>query len=236
MSAAPVCSPRATPSQADFPQLEFHGLHARYEDGIRRHRQRPADSCSSFSAAPSAISTTPTFRAFSAPCRRPWDRTIISCSAPTGSKPVKILEDAYNDSRGVTAEFILNVFRNINRLLESNFDLDKMRYHSWFNPEWQQIEMYAVANARHEIRFPSVGSAFQWQQRRKNSRGDQPQIRPQRLQEQLRFFGLPPVRAPHRSERMVFRSALLKKSNPDGRFRRETFERLERFEPNLPAG
>ena len=40
-------------------------------------------------------------------------------------KPVKILEDAYNDRRGLTAEFILNVFRNINRLLKSNFALDK---------------------------------------------------------------------------------------------------------------
>ena len=61
-------------------------------------------------------------------------------------KAVKILEDAYNDSRGITAEFIFNVFRNINRLLKSNFDLDKMRYESGFNRDWQQIEMYAVAN------------------------------------------------------------------------------------------
>jgi hypothetical protein len=86
---------------------------------------------------------------------------ISSCSAPTGSKPVDILENAYNDSRGVTAEFILNVFRHINRRLKSNFDLSKMRYDSRFNAEWRRIEMYAVARRRSgQSFFPPPIAAF----------------------------------------------------------------------------
>jgi uncharacterized SAM-dependent methyltransferase len=39
-----------------------------------------------------------------------------------------------------------------------------MRYHSWYNPEWQQIEMYAVSNAAQEIRFPSFNTSFRWEE------------------------------------------------------------------------
>jgi L-histidine Nalpha-methyltransferase len=108
-------------------------------------------------------------------------------------KPVKLLEDAYNDSRGITAAFILNVFHNINRLLKSNFELTKMRYQSWFNHDWQQIEMYAVANERQHIVFPDLDSAFDWQKDEKILVEISRKFEPQRLQQQLRFFGLTPV-------------------------------------------
>jgi len=108
-------------------------------------------------------------------------------------KPVDILESAYNDSRGITAEFILNVFRNLNRLLNSNFDLNKMRYHSWFNPEWRRIEMYAVAKEEQEIIFPAADSGFHWQKQEQILVEISRKFDPLRLQEQLRFFDLAPV-------------------------------------------
>ena len=44
-----------------------------------------------------------------------------------------------------------------------NFARDNMRYYSRYNPEWQRIEMYAVARARQDIRFADIAAAFQWQ-------------------------------------------------------------------------
>jgi uncharacterized SAM-dependent methyltransferase len=85
------------------------------------------------------------------------------------------------------------VFHNINRLLKSNFDLGKMRYHSWFNPDWQQIEMYAVANQAHEVCFAEPGRSFHWRKDEKILVEISRKFEPQRLQEQLRFFGLRPV-------------------------------------------
>jgi uncharacterized SAM-dependent methyltransferase len=108
-------------------------------------------------------------------------------------KNSKVLENAYNDSRGITREFILNAFDHINRLLESNFQRAKMRYHSWFNPEWQQIEMYAVAVEEHEIEFPTVGASFRWRKDEKILVEISRKFDPVRLQEQLRFFGLSPI-------------------------------------------
>lgn len=178
--------------QADFPQMEFHGLHARYEEAIAAiDLELPTlfvflgGTIGNFNH-----SDFPRFfRALSA-AMGPNDFLLLGADR---IKPAKILEAAYDDSHGVTAEFILNVFHNINRLLKSNFDLGKMRYHSCFNPDWHQIEMYAVANERHEIRFPEADSAFVWQKDEKILVEISRKFDPQRLQEQLRFFGLLPV-------------------------------------------
>ena len=40
----------------------------------------------------------------------PWAPTTFSCSARIEPKDIKVLERAYADSQGLTAEFILNVF------------------------------------------------------------------------------------------------------------------------------
>jgi uncharacterized SAM-dependent methyltransferase len=124
-------------------------------------------------------------------------------------KSTDVLEKAYNDSRGITAEFILNVFRNINRLLGSNFNLDKMRYHSWFNPEWRQIEMYAVTTDSQAIRFPTVDTSFQWERQEKILVEISRKFDPLRLQEQLGFFDLQPIA--HFSDAQEWFSVLLLK-------------------------
>ena len=178
--------------QAAFPEIEFHGLHARYEDGFRAiDKDLPTlfvflgSSIGNFN-----LTEFPRFFRALTGAMGPGDFLLLGADR---LKPVNILEAAYNDSGGVTAEFILNVFRNINRLLQSNFDLSKIRYHSWFNPEWRRIEMYGVAAEPQEIRFPAPESAFHWQKEEKILVEISRKFDPQRLQEQLRFFGLRPL-------------------------------------------
>lgn len=178
--------------RAAFPRIEFHGLHARYEEAIRAIDQEVPTLFVFLGSTIGNFNHTDFprfFRALSA-AMGPNDFLLLGADRV---KPAKVLEAAYNDSRGITAEFILNVFRNINRLLRSNFDLGKMRYHSWFNPDWQQIEMYAVAKESHEVRFPDSACAFHWRKDEKILVEISRKFEPQRLQEQLRFFGLRPV-------------------------------------------
>ena len=178
--------------QRDFPQIEFHGVHSRYEDGFSAIEKSLPTLFVFLGSTIGNFNHTDFprfFRALSA-AMGPHDYLLLGADRV---KETKLLEDAYDDSRGTTAEFILNVFRNINRLLQSNFDLDKMRSHSWFNPEWRQIEMYAVATDPQEIRFPSVGAAFQWHKDEKILVEISRKFEPSRLKEQLGFFGLTPV-------------------------------------------
>jgi dimethylhistidine N-methyltransferase len=60
-------------------------------------------------------------------------------------KETSILEAAYNDREGVTAEFNLNLLRRINRELDGDFDLDEFEHTARFNPAESRIEMHLVS-------------------------------------------------------------------------------------------
>jgi L-histidine Nalpha-methyltransferase len=176
----------------DFPGIEFHGIHARYQEGFSAVEWNLPTLFVFLGSSIGNFNHTEFprfFRALTA-AMGPKDYLLLGADRV---KRAKLLEDAYNDSRGLTAEFILNSFLNINRLLGGNFDLAKMRYHSWFNPEWQQIEMYGVATAPQAIHFPRAAAGFQWHAGEKILVEISRKFDPNRLQEQLRFFGLIPV-------------------------------------------
>ena len=56
-------------------------------------------------------------------------------------KDKKILESAYDDSKGTTAKFNLNVLSRINDELDADFDLDNFSHYSIYNESDQRIEM-----------------------------------------------------------------------------------------------
>ena len=57
-------------------------------------------------------------------------------------KPQAQLGAAYNDSRGVTAEFNLNLLARINRELKGDFRLENFRHRAFYNAKEGRIEMH----------------------------------------------------------------------------------------------
>lgn len=66
-------------------------------------------------------------------------------------KDKAILERAYNDSQGVTAEFNLNVLRHLNREFGATFDLEKFSHRAIYNVEAGRIEMYLDSLAEQSV-------------------------------------------------------------------------------------
>lgn len=60
-------------------------------------------------------------------------------------KSTRILEAAYNDGKGVTAQFNLNILNHVNSLTNANFDVCRFRHHAFYNVERQRIEMHLVS-------------------------------------------------------------------------------------------
>ena len=178
--------------QKQFPQLEFHGLHSRYEQGFAAIDRNLPTLFVFLGSTVGNFNRTDFPRFFHALSAAMGPNDYLLLGVDRVKEP-KLLEDAYHDSQGITAQFILNVFCNINRVMNSNFDLEKMRYYSWFNPEWRQIEMYAITAAPQEIRFSSVGAAFQWQRDERILVEISRKFDPDRLQAQLGFFNLTPI-------------------------------------------
>lgn len=55
------------------------------------------------------------------------------------------LEKAYNDSKGITAMFNLNILRNINNILNADFDLEQWSHLAYYNEQEGRIEMHLIS-------------------------------------------------------------------------------------------
>jgi L-histidine N-alpha-methyltransferase len=64
-------------------------------------------------------------------------------------KDPRVLEAAYDDAEGVTAEFNRNVLRVLNRELQADFDPDDFEHVAMFDPEHEWIEMRLRARREH---------------------------------------------------------------------------------------
>jgi dimethylhistidine N-methyltransferase len=63
-----------------------------------------------------------------------------------------VLNAAYNDADGVTAQFNRNVLTRINRELGADFNLDAFEHHAFFNRELSRIEMHLASVKRQKVR------------------------------------------------------------------------------------
>ena len=60
-------------------------------------------------------------------------------------KDSRILEAAYNDNQGITAQFNLNILEHLNWRFDGNFNLSKFQHKSFYHQEKSQIEMHLVS-------------------------------------------------------------------------------------------
>lgn len=89
----------------------------------------------------------------------PTDRLLLGVDL---KKDAALLEAAYNDGAGVTAEFNRNLLRVLNRELGADFDLAAFEHRALYLPVPGRIEMHLVSTKRQSVVIPSVG-AFDFQ-------------------------------------------------------------------------
>ena len=75
-------------------------------------------------------------------------------------KDARLLEAAYNDGKGVTAAFNLNLLERINREVGADFDMDSFRHHAFYNRPFGRIEMHLVSRHRQVVRVAGVEIPF----------------------------------------------------------------------------
>jgi dimethylhistidine N-methyltransferase len=71
-----------------------------------------------------------------------------------------VLEAAYDDALGVTAAFNLNLLRNLNRLVGTDFDPRDWRHVAFFNERDSRIEMHLECVREVDVRWPGGGRTF----------------------------------------------------------------------------
>jgi L-histidine N-alpha-methyltransferase len=85
---------------------------------------------------------------------RPDDRFLLGADL---RKDPAVIERAYNDRQGVTAEFNLNVLRVLNRELGADFDLAAFEHRAFYDRALHRIEMHLVSTDDQVVDIPGVG-------------------------------------------------------------------------------
>ena len=73
-----------------------------------------------------------------------------------------VLNAAYNDAQGVTADFNYNLLTRINNELGADFDVEQFRHHAFYNAGNGRIEMHLVSET--EQRVTIAGQAFDFEE------------------------------------------------------------------------
>ena len=66
-------------------------------------------------------------------------------------KKIEILENAYNDKSGYTAEFNTNVLKRLNKEFSANFNFSEFRHNAFFNKSKSRIEMHLISNINQSV-------------------------------------------------------------------------------------
>jgi len=76
-------------------------------------------------------------------------------------KDAAILDAAYNDAAGVTARFTNNYFVRMNKELGSDVDIDHVQHVANWNPDREQIEIFARFETTQRIRVEPLDRVFE---------------------------------------------------------------------------
>ncbi len=68
-------------------------------------------------------------------------------------KDIKILEDAYNDAKGITADFNKNMLTHLNNLIHTNFDINNYKHKAVWVEDKGAIEMRLYSKNQHTIKL-----------------------------------------------------------------------------------
>ena len=79
-------------------------------------------------------------------------------------KDKKILENAYDDSQGITAKFNLNILSRINDELDADFILNNFKHVAKYNEKDQRIEMYLQSLVNQSVIISKANLSFKLKQ------------------------------------------------------------------------
>ncbi|HEX6626788.1 MAG TPA: L-histidine N(alpha)-methyltransferase, partial [Gemmatimonadaceae bacterium] len=84
----------------------------------------------------------------------PADRFLLGADL---IKDSDVIDRAYNDSKGVTAAFNLNILERLNRELGADFPIAEFKHRAFYNGAQHRVEMHLIARTPQKVTIPEIG-------------------------------------------------------------------------------
>ncbi len=146
----------------DFPQTKITAIVADYTHAFSLPELGPNNSLAKHVFFPGS-----TIGNFTPSAARAFLRGVHELATPGGllvgvdlKKSPEILNAAYNDRKGVTAAFNLNLLARLNREFDANFNLDLFQHHAFYNEKEGRIEMHLLSLVAQTVTIAGRRVAF----------------------------------------------------------------------------
>ncbi|MDR4506394.1 MAG: L-histidine N(alpha)-methyltransferase [Candidatus Scalindua sp.] len=135
-----------------YPDLEITAVAAHYDEGLDQLKTQ-GDQAKLITWLGSSVGNLDRSEAVQLLNRiqeftLPNDRLLIGIDL---KKDRDLLEKAYDDEQGVTAEFNLNLLARINHELGGDFNLEKFHHDVTYNEKIGRVEMYLTSNCDQKV-------------------------------------------------------------------------------------
>jgi len=145
----------------EYPGLRVHGIVCDYETHLERVPREEGALIAFLGGTIGNFRPGPrrSFLARIATLMYPGDRFLLGTDLV---KDTAVLEAAYNDSAGITAEFNKNVLHVLNRELDANFDPDQFEHVAFFDAdnEWIDIRLRSLTEQFIDLKALDMRSHF----------------------------------------------------------------------------
>lgn len=140
----------------EFPWLRIRAIEGDFADArLARQLDLPTEKLLFFPGSTIGNFTPEAAAAFLARAREivgPQGKALVGVDLV---KDAAVLDLAYNDPEGYTAQFNLNLLVRLNRELGTNFDLSAFDHRAFYAADKQRIEMHLVSRRAQSIRLGS---------------------------------------------------------------------------------
>jgi dimethylhistidine N-methyltransferase len=137
----------------DYPHIEILPIYADFTQpfDLPQPKIMPLKNVVYFPGSTIGNFTTPEARSLLRVMRQEARRGGALLIGVDLKKDRKVIEAAYNDAAGVTAEFNLNVLRRLNNELGADFDLEKFRHQAVYDDINGRIEMRLISTTTQQV-------------------------------------------------------------------------------------
>ena len=147
-----------------WPRLDCQGMVAEYFEGLRRlSALNERRNLVLFLGSNIGNFTRAGMRVFLNHLREALNESDLLLIGFDLIKDIPLIEKAYNDSRGITAQFNLNLLERINRELGGNFRIDRFRFDSRFDFLSGAIESYLISDRRQQVESERLNRVFSFE-------------------------------------------------------------------------
>jgi dimethylhistidine N-methyltransferase len=148
----------------EFPDLDFSGIVSEYFDGIRwisKYDNRPnlvlflGSNIGNFHRNEAMTFLRSLWNSLN-------DQDLVMIGFDL-KKNLETLNRAYNDSKGVTRQFNLNLLRRINHELDGDFNLEAFEHYSTYDVFTGAVESYLVSLEKQTVFIGAIGQSFKFE-------------------------------------------------------------------------